>query len=133
FWPEALPLAARHVYFEASAMIIGLINLGQALEIRARGRTSAAIQRLLDLQAKTARVIRNGQEIDIPIERVRQGDQVRVRPGEKIAVDGRVVEGHSLIDESMLTGEPLPVRKQAGDTVSAGTDRKSTRLNSSHV
>lgn len=120
-WPEALPMASRHVYFEASAMIIGLINLGQALEIRARGRTSAAIQRLLDLQAKTARVIRHGQELDIPIERVRKGDLVRVRPGEKIAVDGRVVEGHSLIDESMLTGEPLAVRKQTGDTVSAGT------------
>src|SRR5690606_32984620 len=95
-WPEALPMASRHVYFEASAMIIGLINLGQALEIRARGRTSAAIQRLLDLQAKTARVIRNGQELDIPIERVRKGDLVRVRPGEKIAVDGRVAEGQSL-------------------------------------
>ncbi len=127
-WPEAVPMAARHVYFEASAIIIGLINLGQALEIRARGRTSAAIQRLLDLQAKTARVIRDGQEIDLPIERVRLGDRLRVRPGEKIAVDGRVVEGHSLLDESMLTGEPVPVRKEIGDEVAAGTLNQSGSL-----
>src|SRR5690606_36081638 len=127
-WPEAVPMAARHVYFEASAIIIGLINLGQALEIRARGRTSAAIQRLLDLQAKTARVIRDGQEFDLPIERVRLGDRLRVRPGEKIAVDGRVVEGHSLLDESMLTGEPVPVRKEVGDEVAAGTLNQSGSL-----
>lgn len=127
-WPQALPEAARYVYFEASAMIIGLINLGQILEIRARGRTSAAIQRLLDLQAKTARVLREGQEIDLPIERVIKGDHLRVRPGEKIAVDGRVLEGQSLMDESMLTGEPMPVSKQAGDEVSAGTLNQSGTL-----
>jgi len=124
--PGALPEAARHVYFEASAMIIGLINLGQALEVRARGKTSAAVKRLLDLGAKTARVIRDGPnqekvEQDIPVEQVQNGDTLRVRPGEKIAVDGTVKEGESRIDESMLTGEPMPVNKAPGDTVSAGT------------
>lgn len=102
-------------------MIIGLINLGQALEVRARGKTSAAVKRLLDLGAKTARVIRDGEEQDIPVEQVQAGDQLRVRPGEKIAVDGTVEEGESRIDESMLTGEPMPVNKAPGDKVSAGT------------
>ena len=119
--PTALPEAARHVYFEASAMIIGLINLGQALEVRARGKTSAAVKRLLDLGAKTARVMRDGKETDIPVEQVQTGDLLRVRPGEKIAVDGEVQEGQSRIDESMLTGEPMPVEKTPGDRVSAGT------------
>ena len=124
--PTALPEAARHVYFEASAMIIGLINLGQALEVRARGKTSAAVKRLLDLGAKTARVVRDGpnqekREEDIPVEQVQTDDILRVRPGEKIAVDGIVEEGESRLDESMLTGEPMPVRKAIGDTVSAGT------------
>lgn len=119
--PEALPEMARHVYFEASAMIIGLINLGQALELRAKGKTSEAVRRLLDLRAKTARVIRDGQEQDIPVEDVRKGDHIRVRPGEKLPVDGRVVEGSTRIDESMLTGEPMPVSKAVNDEVSAGT------------
>lgn len=119
--PDLLPAAARHVYFEASAMIIGLINLGQALELRARGRTSQAIRRLLDLRAKTARVIRDGREEDIPVEQVQVGDHFRVRPGEKIPVDARVVDGSSRIDESMLTGEPMPVSKAENDEVSAGT------------
>lgn len=119
--PEALPEMARHVYFEASAMIIGLINLGQALELRAKGKTSEAVRRLLDLRAKTARVIRNGEEQDIPVESVRKGDQIRVRPGEKLPVDGRISEGTTRIDESMLTGEPMPVSKSEGDEVSAGT------------
>ncbi|RBP32484.1 Cu+-exporting ATPase [Marinobacter pelagius] len=119
--PELLPEMARHVYFEASAMIIGLINLGQALELRAKGKTSEAVRRLLDLRAKTARVIRDGQEQDIPVEEVRQGDRVRVRPGEKIPVDGVIREGSSRVDESMLTGEPMPVSKAEGDEVSAGT------------
>ena len=124
--PTALPEAARHVYFEASAMIIGLINLGQALEVRARGKTSAAVKRLLDLGAKTARVVRDGpnqekREEDIPVEQVQTDDILRVRPGEKIAVDGIVEEGESRLDESMLTGEPMPVSKTVGDTVSAGT------------
>ncbi|MFL1456651.1 heavy metal translocating P-type ATPase [Marinobacter sp. GN3S48] len=119
--PEALPEMARHVYFEASAMIIGLINLGQALELRAKGKTSEAVRRLLDLRAKTARVIRDGEEQDIPVEDVRKGDHIRVRPGEKLPVDGVIAEGSTRIDESMLTGEPMPVSKGEGDEVSAGT------------
>ncbi|MGO1657402.1 MAG: heavy metal translocating P-type ATPase [Marinobacter sp.] len=120
-FPGALPEMARHVYFEASAMIIGLINLGQALELRAKGKTSEAVRRLLDLRAKTARVIRDGQEQDIPVEDVRKGDHIRVRPGEKLPVDGQIVEGSTRIDESMLTGEPMPASKAVGDEVSAGT------------
>ena len=123
--PMMLPEMARHVYFEATAMIIGLINLGLALELRARGRTSEAIKRLIGLQAKTARVIRDGKDLDIPIENVLQGDLVRVRPGEKLPVDGVVVEGRTAVDESMLTGEPLPVDKQADDEGVAGTLNKS--------
>ena len=119
--PGLVPEAARHVYFEASAMIIGLISLGLALEVRARGKTSAAVKRLLDLRAKTARVLRDGGEQDIPVEQVVAGDRVRVRPGEKIAVDGEVEEGSSRLDESMLTGEPMPVAKGPGDSVAAGT------------
>ncbi|WP_342631411.1 heavy metal translocating P-type ATPase [Marinobacter alkaliphilus] len=119
--PELLPEMARHVYFEASAMIIGLINLGQALELRAKGKTSEAVRRLLDLRAKTARVIRNGEEQDLPVEQVRKGDHIRVRPGEKLPVDGVIVEGSTRIDESMLTGEPMPVSKAKDDEVSAGT------------
>lgn len=126
--PHLVPEMARHVYFEATAMIIGLVNLGLALEMRARGRASTAIKRLIGLQAKTARVLRDGQELDIPIERVLRNDRVRVRPGERIAVDGTVVEGESSVDESMLTGEPVPVVKQMGDTVSAGTLNKSGSL-----
>lgn len=123
--PELLPTMARHVYFEATAMIIGLINLGLALEIKARGKTSEAIKRLIGLQAKTARAIRGGNDVDIPIEDVMLQDLIRVRPGEKISVDGEVVEGHTAIDESMLTGEPMPVEKQEGDKVVAGTINKS--------
>ena len=123
-FPLALPDMARHVYFEATAMIIGLINLGLALELKARGRTSQAIKRLIGLQAKTARVIRGGQEIDIPIESVLLDDQVRVRPGEKISVDGIILSGHTSVDESMLTGEPMPIEKKAGDELVAGTLNK---------
>jgi len=119
--PELLPEMARHVYFEASAMIIGLINLGQALELRAKGKTSEAVRRLLDLRAKTARVIRHGEEQDLPVEQVQKGDHIRVRPGEKLPVDGVIVEGSTRIDESMLTGEPMPVSKAKDDEVSAGT------------
>jgi Cu+-exporting ATPase len=124
FVPEVVPDMARHVYFEASAMIIGLINLGLALEVKARGRTSDAIKRLIGLQAKTARVIRNEKERDVPIEHVLLNDIVRVRPGERIPVDGCVVEGHTLIDESMLTGESMPVEKFLADEVVAGTINK---------
>ncbi|KAA0012178.1 heavy metal translocating P-type ATPase [Billgrantia pellis] len=116
-----LPHAAQDIYFEASAMIVGLILLGNALELRARGRTSEALKRLLDLQSRTARVIRGGDERELPIDEVREGDRIRVRPGERLPVDGRVTEGSSHIDESMLTGEPLPVAKSEGDEVSAGT------------
>ncbi len=119
--PDALPEMARHVYFEASAMIIGLINLGQALELRAKGKTSEAVRRLLDLRAKTARVIRDGDEQDLPVDQVRAGDHIRVRPGEKLPVDGEITEGITRVDESMLTGEPMPVSKGEGDEVSAGT------------
>nr|WP_288356440.1 heavy metal translocating P-type ATPase [uncultured Cycloclasticus sp.] len=124
FFPLALPEMARHVYFEATAMIIGLIDLGLALEVKARGRTSEAIKRLIGLQPKTARVIRDNQDIDISIEQVLLNDKVRVRPGEKIPVDGVVVFGQSAIDESMLTGEPMPVEKHEGDEVVAGSINK---------
>ncbi|MEK6770466.1 MAG: heavy metal translocating P-type ATPase [Pseudomonadota bacterium] len=124
-WPTLVPPAARHVYFEAAVIIIGLINLGQALEMRARGKTSEAIRRLIGLRPKTARVLREGIERDIPIEEVGLDDSVRVRPGEKIPVDGVIVDGRSTIDESMLTGEPMPVEKAAGDEVTAGTFNKS--------
>ena len=123
--PDLLPQMARHVYFEATAMIIGLINLGLALEVKARGKTSEAIKRLIGLQAKTARVIRDGKDIDILIEDVLLNDLIRVRPGEKISVDGLVVEGHTAVDESMLTGEPMAVGKSDGDKVVAGTINKS--------
>jgi Cu+-exporting ATPase len=126
--PEALPDMARHVYFEATAMIIGLINLGLALELKARGRTSEAIKRLIGLQPKTARVIREGLEVDIPIDQVLLNDTVRIRPGEKISVDGEVIEGHSTVDESMLTGEPMPVEKTVGKAVVAGTLNKTGTL-----
>jgi Cu+-exporting ATPase len=124
FFPEAVPEMARHIYFEATAMIIGLINLGLALELKARGRTSEAIKRLIGLQPKTARVIRDLQEVDIAIIDVLFNDIVRVRPGEKIPVDGQVTEGHTAIDESMLTGEPMPVEKMEGDSIVAGTINK---------
>lgn len=116
-----LPEAAQGIYFEASAMVVGLILLGNAMELRARGRTSNALNRLLDLQSRTARVIRDGLEQEIDVDEVREGDHIRVRPGERLPVDGEVTDGQSHIDESMLTGEPLAVRKQVGDEVSAGT------------
>ena len=124
FFPMAVPEMARHVYFEATAMIIGLIDLGLALEVKARGRTSEAIKRLIGLQVKTARVVRDKKEVDIAIEQVLLNDIVRVRPGEKIPVDGLVIEGHTSIDESMLTGEPMPVAKEEEDEVVAGTLNK---------
>ena len=126
--PSVLPEVARHVYFEASAMIIGLINLGLAFEVKARGRTSEAIKRLIGLQPKTARVVRDNEEQDIAISEVLKNETVRVRPGEKIPVDGEVIEGRSSVDESMLTGEPMPVNKSEGDTVVAGSINKSGTL-----
>ena len=120
-FPAILPEASRGLYFEAAAMIIGLINLGQALELKARGQTSQAIKRLLGLKAKSARVYRDGAFYDLPIDQVEQGDLIQVRPGEQIPVDGEVTQGQSTVDESMLTGEPLPVKKATGDELSAGT------------
>ncbi len=110
------------VYFEAAAVIVVLILLGQVLEIRARERTGGAIRALLDLAPKTARLVRaDGREEDVPLESVKAGDRLRVRPGEKIPVDGEVVEGGSAVDESMLTGEPVPVEKVAGAKITGGT------------
>ncbi len=126
--PSVLPEVARHVYFEASAMIIGLISLGLAFEVKARGRTSEAIKRLIGLQPKTARVVRDNKEQDIAISEVLKNETVRVRPGEKIPVDGEVIEGRSSVDESMLTGEPMPVNKSEGDTIVAGSINKSGTL-----
>ncbi len=118
------PGLSGHVYFETSALIITLIKLGKMLEARAKGRTSEAIKKLMGLRPKTARVVRDGVEMDVPVETVRPGDIVVVRPGERLAVDGIVVEGHSAVDESLLTGESLPVDKKPGDEVVGGTINK---------
>jgi len=123
-YPDLVPPLARHVYFEAAVIIIGLINFGSALEMRARGKTSEAIKRLIGLQPKTARVIRDGKELDIAIEHVGLDETIRVRPGEKIPVDGVIIEGHSTVDESMLTGEPMPVEKTVTSEVVGGTINK---------
>lgn len=135
FAPESVPLMARHVYFEATAMIIGLIDLGLALEVKARGKTSEAIKRLIGLQAKMATVIRDDKEVKIAIEQVLKSDIVKVRPGEQIPVDGVVTEGTTSVDESMLTGEPMPVTKKQDDKVVGGTLNKSGTINfrASHV
>ena len=114
----------KHVYFETSAMIITLIVIGKLLEARAKGHTSEAIKKLIGMQARTARVVRHGEQVDIPIEEVVVGDAVIVRPGEKIPVDGLVIEGHSSVDESMITGESLPVSKNAGDEAIGATINK---------
>ncbi len=120
----ALGLLSGHVYFETAAVIITLIRLGKFLEARAKGRTSEAIKKLMGLRAKTAHVERDGTEMDVSTDDVQVGDLVRVRPGETIPVDGTVVEGHSTVDESMLTGESLPVEKQPGDQVIGATLNK---------
>ncbi len=119
--PESVPSLARHAYFEAAVIIIAFINFGAALEMKARGRTSEAIRRLIGLQPKTARVVREGREVDIPIAEVGLDETLRVRPGERIAVDGVIIEGRSTLDMSMLTGEPLAVEKTVGDEVVGGT------------
>ena len=123
-FPAAFRDADGHVavYFEAAAVIVTLVLLGQVLELRARSRTGAAIKALLGLTPKTARrVTASGEEEDVPIEAIQPGDRLRIRPGEKVPVDGRVIEGHSSVDESMVTGEPLPVEKRANDQVVGGT------------
>jgi Cu+-exporting ATPase len=125
-FPALIPHQFRHdggvpVYFEAAAVIITLVLLGQLLELRARHRTGAAIRELLSLAPPVARVVRQGEEREVPLDEVHQGDVLRVRPGEKIPVDGRLTEGGSSVEESMITGEPMPVEKRIGDAVIGGT------------
>jgi len=119
--PDVLPADLRNVYYEVVAFIITMILLGRLFEAKARASTGEAIRSLLGLQARTARVERDGAELEVPVEDVRPGDIVAVRPGEKIPVDGEIIEGISSIDESMVTGESLPITKQAGDTVVGAT------------
>ena len=120
-WPHAFPPHGAMTYYDVSAVVITLVVLGRWLEARARGRTSAAIRRLVSLAPRTARVVREGAEIDVPTAEVQVGDFVRIRPGERVPVDGVVTEGASTIDESMLTGESVPVEKRPESTVFAGT------------
>jgi Cu+-exporting ATPase len=124
--PGVIPESFKHngnaeVYFEAAAVITALVLLGQVLELRARRRTGTAIRELLELAPPTARIVRNGVDREVPVDEVQSGDTLRVRPGEKIPVDGEITEGTSTIDESMLTGEPIPAEKKPGDAVIAGT------------
>ena len=120
-YPEIVPGIARHVYFEAAVIIVALVSLGSALEMRARGKTSQAIKHLIGLQPSTAHVVRTGMEVEIPVEEIGLDETIRVRPGDRIPVDGTVFEGESHVDESMLTGEPMPVHKHKEDSVYGGT------------
>jgi Cu+-exporting ATPase len=122
--PSVFPEGTAEPFYDVVAVVIALVVLGQALELRAKGQSSAAIKKLLGLQAKTARVIRDGNEMDLPVEEVLVGDVIQVRPGEKIPVDGVIVEGSSTVDESMLTGESLPTSKKMGDEVIGATINK---------
>jgi Cu+-exporting ATPase len=124
FLPSLLPPGTVNVYYEAAAVIVTLILLGRMLEARARGRTSAAIKHLVTLAPKTALVLRADGVVEVPVGEVRPGDQIQVRPGQRIAVDGEVVEGSSYVDESMITGEPVPVAKAVGALVVGGTVNK---------
>lgn len=124
FMPQVLPAGTANVYFEAAVVIVTLILLGRTLEARAKGKTSQAIKRLVGLQAKTARVERDGKMLEIPLDQVIANDIVFVRSGEKIPVDGEVIEGTSYVDESMITGEPIPVSKDIGSEVVGGTINK---------
>ncbi|WP_216329178.1 heavy metal translocating P-type ATPase [Deinococcus aestuarii] len=119
--PQVFPEGTAHVYYEAAAVVITLILLGKYFEAIAKGRSSEAMKKLLSLQAKTARVVRGGQELELPTDEVLIGDLISVRPGEKIPVDGEVISGNSFVDESMITGEPIPVAKQTGAAVVGGT------------
>ncbi len=121
FVPRLLPEGTVHVYYEAAAVIVALILLGRFLEARAKGRTSEAIKRLVGLQARMAHVLRSGNVVDVPVGEVELGDRVEVRPGEQVPVDGEIVEGQSYVDESMVTGEPIPVEKVQGHRVIGGT------------
>ncbi len=121
FLPGLIPAASRAVYFEAAAVIVVLILFGRLMEARAKGRTGAAIRRLIGLQPRTARVERDGEAADVPLAELKRGDMILVRPGERVAADGAVTRGESWVDESMITGEPLPVHKRAGDPVTGGT------------
>lgn len=123
-FPAIFPEGTSEPFYDVVSVVIALVVLGQALELRAKGQSSEAIKKLLGLQAKTARVIRDGKEMDLPVEEVLVGDVIQVRPGEKVPVDGAIVEGSSSIDESMLTGESLPVSKKAGDEVIGSTINK---------
>jgi len=122
--PAVFPAGTSEPFYDVVTVVIALVVLGQALELRAKGQSSAAIKKLLGLQARTARVIREGIEIDLPVEEVLVGDVIQVRPGEKIPVDGVIVEGSSAVDESMLTGESLPASKKRGDEVIGATINK---------
>jgi Cu+-exporting ATPase len=122
--PSVFPEGTSEPFYDVVAVVIALVTLGQALELRAKGQSSAAIKKLLGLQAKTARVIRDGQEMDLPVEEVLVGDVIQVRPGEKVPVDGVIVEGSSAVDESMLTGESMPASKKQGDEVIGATINK---------
>jgi len=121
FLPQLFPTGLAEIYYDTSAIIIALILLGRFLEARAKGQTSEAIRKLMGLRARTARVIRDGQELHVPVEEVVVGDVVLVRPGEKVPVDGVIIEGHSTLDESMVTGESIPVDKKVGDEVIGAT------------
>ena len=123
-FPAVFPEGTSEPFYDVVAVVIALVVLGQALELRAKGQSSTAIKKLLGLQAKTARVIRDGKEMDLPIEEVLVGDVIQVRPGEKVPVDGVIVKGSSAVDESMLTGESLPVSKKQGDEVIGATLNK---------
>ena len=121
FMPQLLPEGTVNVYFEAAAVIVSLILLGRYFEAKAKGRTSQAIQHLIGMQPKTARIVRNGQSVEVLLAEVSSGMQVDIRPGERIPVDGEVLDGRSYVDESMISGEPLPVEKMAGSAVVGGT------------
>ncbi len=120
-WPQWFPMEARHLYYEASAMIIGLINLGHMLEARARQRSSKALERLLDLTPPTARVVSESGEKTVPLAEVQPGMTLRLTTGDRVPVDGDITQGDAWLDEAMLTGEPVPQQKSAGDAVHAGT------------
>ena len=128
FAPQIFPAGTAHVYFEASAVIVTLILLGRMLEARAKGSAGAAIERLLKLSPETAQVMRDGAPVEVKLASIVPGDLVLIRPGERVPLDGEVVDGASFVDQSMLTGEPEPVRRNVGDEVVGGTINTSGSL-----